>query len=116
MEIHFPPELEAKLAHSAARQGRKLEELVQDAVAHYFEDEARFVQAVARGEQALQRGEYLTHEQVGQRMRRFLERKWKFVGQWLRRTIWSAFANGSIRTVRRPRHGRPGLFTPGALG
>jgi hypothetical protein len=45
MEIHFPAELEAKLAHSAAQQGRKLEELVQDAVAQCFEEEARFVQA-----------------------------------------------------------------------
>lgn len=72
MEIHFPAELEAKLAHSAAQQGRKLEELVQDAVAQCFEEEARFVQAVARGEEALQRGEYLSHEQVGQRMQRFL--------------------------------------------
>jgi hypothetical protein len=39
-----------------------------------FEEEARFVEAVKRGEEALQRGESLTHEQVGQRLRRFLER------------------------------------------
>ena len=29
--------------------------------------------AVKRGEEALQRGEYLTHEQVGQRLQRFLK-------------------------------------------
>jgi hypothetical protein len=28
---------------------------------------------VTRGEDALQRGEYLTHEQVGQRLQRFLQ-------------------------------------------
>jgi predicted transcriptional regulator len=28
---------------------------------------------VKRGEEALQRGEYLTHEQVGQRLQRFLK-------------------------------------------
>ena len=33
----------------------------------------QYVQAVKRGEEALQRGEYLTHEQVGQGLRRFLE-------------------------------------------
>ena len=38
-----------------------------------FEEEARFVEAVKRGEEALRRGESLTHEEVGQRLRRFLE-------------------------------------------
>jgi predicted transcriptional regulator len=47
--------------------------LVQDVLASYFEEEARFIEAVKRGEDALQRGEYLTHEQVGQRLRRFLQ-------------------------------------------
>jgi predicted transcriptional regulator len=73
MEVHFTPELEAKLTHSAAQQGRKADELVQDVLARYFEEEARFVEAVKRGEHALQQGEYLTHEQVGQRLQRFLQ-------------------------------------------
>jgi predicted transcriptional regulator len=42
-------------------------------VARYFDEESRFVDAVMRGEEALQRGEYLTHEQVGQRLGRFLQ-------------------------------------------
>jgi predicted transcriptional regulator len=73
MEVHFPPELEAKLARSAAEQGRNPDELVQDLVTRYFEEEARFGEAVTRGEDALERGEYLTHEQVGQRLQRFLQ-------------------------------------------
>jgi predicted transcriptional regulator len=52
MEVHFPP---------------------QDVLTRHFEEEARFVEAVKRGEEALQRGEYLTHEQVGQRLQRFLK-------------------------------------------
>jgi predicted transcriptional regulator len=72
MEIHFTPELEAKLAQSAAQQGRNPEQFVQDVVAQYLEEEARFVAAVKRGEEALQRREYLTHEQVGQRLKRIL--------------------------------------------
>ncbi len=47
--------------------------LVQDVLTHYFEEEACFVEAVQRGEDALQRGDYLTHEQVGQRLQRFLQ-------------------------------------------
>jgi len=72
MEVRFPPELEAKLMHSAAQQGRNPDELVQDVVTRYFEEEARFVEAVTRGEDALRRGERLTHEQVGRRLQRFL--------------------------------------------
>jgi len=73
MEVHFSPELEAKLMQSAAQQGRNPNELVQDVVSRYFEEEARFVEEVKCGEEALQRGEYLTHEQVGQRLQRFLQ-------------------------------------------
>ena len=72
MEIHFTRALETKLAQSAAQQGRNPEQFVQDVVAQYLEEEARFVAAVKRGEEGLQRGEYLTHEQVGQRLQRFL--------------------------------------------
>ncbi len=38
MEVHFLPELEAKLTHSAAQQGCKPDELVQDVVSRYFEE------------------------------------------------------------------------------
>jgi predicted transcriptional regulator len=72
MEVHFPPELEAKLTHSAAQQGRNPGEFLQDVVARYFEEEARFTEAVRLGEDDLQRGEYHTHEQAGQRLQRFL--------------------------------------------
>ena len=45
---------------------------MQEVLAQYFEEEARFIKAVKRGEDALDRGEYLAHEQVGQRLERFL--------------------------------------------
>jgi predicted transcriptional regulator len=58
MEVHFNSNLEARLTERATQQGRKPDEFVQE--------------AVKRGEDALERGEYLTHEQVGERLRRFL--------------------------------------------
>jgi predicted transcriptional regulator len=73
MEVHFSPELEARLARRATEEGRDLDETVQDVVARYFEDEDLFVEAVNRGEVALERGEFLTHEQAGDRLRRFLQ-------------------------------------------
>jgi predicted transcriptional regulator len=72
MEVLFTPELEARLAQSAAQQGRNPDELVQQVMARYFDEESRFVDAVNRGENALRLGAYLTHEQVGQRLERFL--------------------------------------------
>jgi predicted transcriptional regulator len=63
MEVHFSPELELKVTHSAAQQSRNPDELVQAVVSRYIEDETRFVEAVRRGEEASEQGEYLTHEQ-----------------------------------------------------
>jgi predicted transcriptional regulator len=74
MELHVTGELEAKVTQSAAQQGLNPEELVRDVLTRYFEEEARLVEAVSRGEQALERGEYLTHEQMGLRLQRLLQR------------------------------------------
>jgi hypothetical protein len=38
MEVHFTPELEAKLNESASKSGRGTDELLQDAVVGYFEE------------------------------------------------------------------------------
>ena len=73
MEVHFKPDLQARLTQRATEQGRNLNETVQDVVARYFEEEDRFIEAVKRGEAALDRGEFLTHEQMGDRLRRFLQ-------------------------------------------
>ncbi len=73
MEVHFDPDVQAKLTLRATQQGRNPDEVVQDVVARYFEEEDRFVEAVKRGEAALERGDFLTHEQVGERLRRFLQ-------------------------------------------
>ena len=40
MEVHFPPDIQEKLATSAAKQGRNPDELLQDVVARYFREEA----------------------------------------------------------------------------
>ena len=45
-EVHFFPDVQEKLVHSAAKQGRDADELVQDVLARYLADEARFVEAV----------------------------------------------------------------------
>jgi hypothetical protein len=42
MELHVTGELESKLTHLAAMQGRDPSELVQDVLTRYFEEETRF--------------------------------------------------------------------------
>jgi len=73
MEVHFTPEQEAILAQTAAQKGRAPDELVRQVLARYFDEESRFVDAVRRGEESLDRGESLTHEEVGRRLERFLQ-------------------------------------------
>ncbi len=72
MEVHLSPEIEARLVDSAARLGRNTDELLQDVVSRHFEAEPLFVEIVERGEESLRRGDYLTHEEVGVRLSRFL--------------------------------------------
>jgi predicted transcriptional regulator len=73
VKVYFTPEVEAKLSQTASQSGREPTDIVQDAVSRYFDEETRFVEAVERGEAALRSGEYLTHDQVGQRLQRFLQ-------------------------------------------
>jgi predicted transcriptional regulator len=72
MEVHFDPDLQARLTERASEAGRAPSDFVKDVVALYLEQEGRFVAAVKRGEAALERGESLTHEEVGKRLKRFL--------------------------------------------
>jgi predicted transcriptional regulator len=70
MEVHFTPEQEAQLSKIAATTGTDAEQLVKDAALRLLQEETRFVEAVKVGETQLERGEYLTHEEVGERIKR----------------------------------------------
>jgi predicted transcriptional regulator len=73
MEVQFTPDVQARLTQRATQEGMNPDEVVRDVVARYFNEEDRLVEAVKRGEAALESGEFLTHEQVGDRLRRFLK-------------------------------------------
>ena len=68
MEVHLTQEQEQRLSQLASRQGRDTGTLAQEAITRYLEEEVRFIEAVKLGEEALDRGEYLTHEAVGERL------------------------------------------------
>ena len=70
MELHLTPEQEAELSKLATRKGRNANKLAQEVIGFYLEHEARFIVAVKRGLESLDRGEYVSHEEVGARIDR----------------------------------------------
>ena len=68
MEVHLPPELQAKVDRAAAENNSGAEEYVKQLVEHYLEHDAWFRQQVKKGLYQLDRGEFLTHEEVGARI------------------------------------------------
>jgi predicted transcriptional regulator len=73
VEVHFTPEQETQLAKIASSAGTDPEALVKRAALRLLEDDARFIEAVLHGEAALERGDCLTHEHMGDRLKRFLQ-------------------------------------------
>lgn len=70
MEVQLTPEQEAELSKLATRKGRDSKQLAQEVLGLYLEHEGRFVEAVKRGLESLDRGEYDSHEEVGARIDR----------------------------------------------
>jgi predicted transcriptional regulator len=68
MEVRLTADQQAKLTQLANDKGLDLDALAQEAIDSYLEAEFRFVEAVKLGEAELERGEYLTHEEVGARI------------------------------------------------
>ncbi|MGA7805450.1 CopG family ribbon-helix-helix protein [Bradyrhizobium sp.] len=69
MEIRLLPEQEARLA---ARDGRDVNQLAQEAIARLLDDDARFADAVKRGVAAADRGEFVASEDVWSNVERIL--------------------------------------------
>jgi len=72
MEIRLQPEKEAQLAQIAAQRGLKTDELEQQVLSHYLEDDTRFIEAVNIGLAAAERGDFVEHEEVGKKLKQIL--------------------------------------------
>jgi len=72
MEVPLQPGKEAQLAEIAAQRGLKTDELAQQLLSRYLEDDARFVEAVNLGLAAADRGDFVEHETVGEKLREIL--------------------------------------------
>jgi predicted transcriptional regulator len=73
MEVHFKPELQEKVERVAAENRSGADEYVQQLVENYVDHDAWFRQKVTASLGKLDRGEFLTHEDVGERLRKMFE-------------------------------------------
>ncbi|HEX3681058.1 MAG TPA: hypothetical protein VHU83_00855 [Bryobacteraceae bacterium] len=64
MEVHLTPEKQARLQEIAAWSGLGTERLVQEAIDHFLKEDSEFRAAVREGLASLDRGEYLTEEEM----------------------------------------------------
>jgi len=72
MEVHFNPELEAKLERVAAEIHSGADQYVQQLVEHYVDHDVWFRQKVAEGLEQLDKSQFLSHEEVGARLKKLL--------------------------------------------
>ena len=73
--MHLNPDMQAKLARLAAEQGRNPEALVQEAIARFVDYDEWFIREVEKGLASADRGELLTHEDVGARLEKLIAEK-----------------------------------------
>jgi predicted transcriptional regulator len=73
MEVRLQPEKEAQLAQIAAQRGLKTDELAEQVLSRYLEDDKRFIEAVNIGIAAADRGEFVEHDEVGRRIKQILQ-------------------------------------------
>ena len=73
MEIRLSADQEARLVALAARDGRDVNELAREAITRLLDDDARFAEAVRRGVEAADRGDFVPSEEVWAGVERILQ-------------------------------------------
>jgi len=68
MEVHLNPELQARVDRAAKDNNRSPEEYVQQLVEYYVDHDVWFREQVRKGLDQFDRGEFLTHEEMGARI------------------------------------------------
>lgn len=68
MEVHFTPELEQRLSRVAAENHRDADHYVQQLVESYLDHDAWFRQKATASVGRLDRGEFISHDEVGARL------------------------------------------------
>jgi predicted transcriptional regulator len=75
VEVNLNPNLQARLSHLAAQQGRDIEALAREAIERLVDCDEWFIREVEKGLAQIEQGKVLTHEEVGARIERLLAEK-----------------------------------------
>ena len=70
MEVHFSPDVETRLQQVASAHGKDAEQLVKDTVARMLESQVRFIAGVQSGIEQADRGEFVEHKDLLNRVDR----------------------------------------------
>lgn len=74
MEVPLRPEKEAQLAEIAAQRGLRADELAEQVLTCYLEDDKRFIEAVNLGLAAADRGDFVEDDEVRAKIQQILRR------------------------------------------
>jgi predicted transcriptional regulator len=72
MEVFLPADLQAKLTRIAQERGTEPQALAREAIERLVEYDDWFVREVEKGLAQIERGETLSHEEVGARVEKHL--------------------------------------------
>ena len=75
MEVRLDPDVQAKLTRIAAERGSNAELLAREAIERFVDYDEWFVREVEKGLAQIERGEILTHEEVGSLIEKLLTEK-----------------------------------------
>jgi predicted transcriptional regulator len=75
MEVRLAPEVQSKLRQIAAQRGSDVEMLAREAIERFVDYDAWFIREVEKGLTSVDRGEFLTHEEVGARLEKRIVEK-----------------------------------------
>jgi predicted transcriptional regulator len=75
MEVPLDLDVQSKLARLAAERGRDAEALAREAIERFVDYDEWFLKEVEKGLAQINRGEILTHEEVGARLEKLLTEK-----------------------------------------
>jgi predicted transcriptional regulator len=75
MDVSLDPAVEAKLLRLAAERGRDAEALAREVIERFIDYDEWFTDEVEKGLAQIDRGEVLTHEQVGAHLEKLLTAK-----------------------------------------
>ena len=70
MEVHLNPDVQAKLSRIAAARGSEAELLTRQAIERFVDYDEWFIGQVEKGLASADRGELLSHEEMGARLRK----------------------------------------------